>query len=259
MQKPKILIADSETMFAVAAAYVLEGAGYAVSVEHECEAALKQASRQPQDLLILDVGLSAADSASGSCLSRWRQVGERPPVILVLGKSREEGICVELLENGADDYLAKPFGMREFLARVGALLRRAQVPGEVAAKGELRCGPFKLDLEKLRLSVVTEAGPRSASLTPREGQIMEQLMRGAGEFVSREQISSQVWRDEPVSESTLNTLEVHLRSLRRKVQAASGQNWHIETKRGIGVRLMSALALLLGPASDLLEVAAAFV
>lgn len=256
MTKPKILIADSEAMFAIAAAYVLEEAGHEVRTESESEAILRQAARLQPDLVILDAALPPVDGIPLPCLLRQQHLSENAAFILALGQSREEGACVTQLENGADDYLAKPFGMREFLARVSALLRRARTHGDSSRPGELRFGAFRLDLEQLRLAVVTEAGPRAAHLTPRETQIMEQLMRGAGEYVPRERLSAQVWREEPVSDSTLNTLEVHLRSLRKKVQAASGQDWHIETKRGIGVRLLSVLALLAGPLSDMAEFAA---
>lgn len=235
--KPKVLFADSDEMFAVAAGYVLESSGHEVNFVHDGAELARVLEVDRPDLLI--VGTALLEAGDGLNLEGLQPLLEKQnsPFVLVLGQTRDETLCADALEAGADDFLAKPFGMKEFVARVHALLRRGQLHNLATRPGEVKFGNFNLNIDKLRLRVVTEGGVRTLDLTQREAQIMEQLMLANGEYTPRQEISGRIWNDEPVTERTINTFEVHLRNLRKKLEKASGHDWHIESKRAIGVRL----------------------
>jgi DNA-binding response OmpR family regulator len=174
------------------------------------------------DLVLLDLGLPDID---GQVVCRQLRDRSSVPIIVVTARS-EEIDRVTLLEIGADDYVVKPFGFRELVARVRAVLRRAAVPPP-APGTEQRLGSLAID----RRSHAVTCDGEPIHLTPKEFALLALLFEDPGAVVPRDQILRSVW-DEHWWGST-KTLDVHVASLRRKVGAA-----RIETVRGVGFRLV---------------------
>lgn len=174
------------------------------------------------DLVLLDLGLPDID---GQVVCRQLRDRSSVPIIVVTARS-EEIDRVTLLEIGADDYVVKPFGFRELVARVRAVLRRAAVPTAAPAT-EQRLGGLAID----RRSHSVTCDGATLHLTPKEFDLLALLFEDPGAVFAREQILRSVW-DEHWWGST-KTLDVHVASLRRKVGAA-----RVETVRGVGFRLV---------------------
>ena len=209
--------------------YTLTHAGYQVADFSDGESFF--AAFQPEDtqLLLLDIMLPGEDGLS--ILQRLRQDArsEALPVILVTARGTEYD-KVKGLDLGADDYLAKPFGMLELLARVRAMLRRSE---RGARTDCLRRGPIALDLPRHRVTVDGAEIHR----TGKEFDLLALLLRSDGAAVSREEILEQVWQVQSGLELETRTVDVHIRTLRQKLGAGGAL---IETVRGIGYRLGDA-------------------
>lgn len=172
------------------------------------------------DLVLLDLALPDLDGREV-----FRRLRARSPVPVIVATARDDELDrVLLLELGADDYIVKPFGFRELVARVRAVLRRAAVP---AAPTERRVGDLAVDRRRRR---VTVAG-REVVLTPKEFDLLALLAEDPGAVVSREEILDRVW--DPNWWGPTKTLDVHVGSLRRKL----GDPRWITTVRGVGYRL----------------------
>ena len=173
------------------------------------------------DLLILDVNLP-----DGSALDLLREVrqGEAVPVILLTANDLEMDV-VTGLESGADDYITKPFGMMEFLARVKAVLRRS---GQKQGEKELHCGSLTILVERHE---VQENG-RLVELTLKEFEVLKYLVENKGIVLTRDQLLGHVWGYDFDGET--RTVDVHIRSLRQKLGDAGAL---IETVRGVGYRI----------------------
>jgi two-component system, OmpR family, response regulator RegX3 len=178
------------------------------------------------DLVLLDLGLPDLD---GRAVCRELRARSRVPIIVVTARS-EEIDRVSLLESGADDYVVKPFGFRELVARIRAVLRRSggDGPGRADA-APLDVGPLHIDV---RSRTVTFNGA-AVALTPKEHDLLAYLARDPGAVVTREKIMEDVW-DENWWGST-KTLDVHIASLRKKLAPEV-----IETVRGVGFRLVDS-------------------
>ena len=177
------------------------------------------------DVLVLDRRLPDGDGVALCRTLRARGFGNGILMLTALDDARS---TVEGLEQGADDYLGKPFDVEVLEARVKALLRRNERRPTTA----LVCGALKLDPAKHTL----ERGGVPIALTARELRLLETLMRAPGAIVGREELMEQAWgeREEPMS----NTIDVHIARLRRKLEAA-GERDAIETVRGLGYRMRS--------------------
>lgn len=179
------------------------------------------------DLVLLDLGLPDLD---GQVVCRRLRDRSSVPIVVVTARS-DELDRVQLLEMGADDYVVKPFGFRELVARIRAVLRRTTAGEESDGKGDptadVVVGPLRVDRRARRVTIDDVA----VSLTPKEYDLLLLLAEDAGAVITRDQILRSVW-DENWWGST-KTLDVHMASLRRKLGVAG----LIETVRGVGYRL----------------------
>ena len=220
---PRILIVEDEESLTLLLRYNLEAAGYAVeSVARGDEAELRIAEAAP-DLVLLDWMLPGVSGVELCRRIRARKDTQRLPIIMLTARG-EEADRVRGLSTGADDYVVKPFSVPELVARVGALLRRAD-PAQTASR--LVAGDLEVEREARR---VRRAG-RELHLGPTEYRILEFLMLKPGRVFSREQLLDGVWgRDAYVDE---RTVDVHIGRLRKALSTA-GEHDPIRTVRGAG-------------------------
>lgn len=223
--KQRVLVVDDERPIADILKFNLERAGYEVSVAYDGEQALERASRENPDLVILDIMLPKIDG-----LNVCRQIRAYSPVpILMLTAKHEEGDKVQGLDLGADDYVTKPFGSRELLARVKALLRRSQGNGAaVKADEPLACDDLVIDFMGRE---VRKRG-RSVSLTVREFELLKYLALRHGQPFTREALLEDVWGYEYYGD--VRTVDVTVRRLREKIEDDASNPGYLLTKRGVG-------------------------
>ena len=211
-----LLVVEDDEAIAVPLVRGLERSGYEVTRVATGREALDV---DGVDLVLLDLGLPDLD---GYEVCRRLRAASGVPIIVVTARG-DEGDRVLGLELGADDYVVKPFGIRELVARVRAVFRRAVVE----PAGPQRVGALEIDRRTRRVSV---AG-RELALAPKEYELLALLADDAGAVVSRNQIMEEVW--DPHWYGPTKTLDVHVASLRRKL----GDPRWIETVRGVGFRL----------------------
>ena len=216
-----ILIAEDEPRIASFLRRGLMAEGYSCVVAEDGDTAITLSLAEPVDLVLLDLILP--DRSGLDVLRTLRARDARLPVLVLTAKD-DVGSKVTGLDQGADDYLTKPFVFEELLARIRALLRRDQ-----ASAVELRAGGLVLDLKQRS----ARGSDGEAMLTPRESALLELFVRHPNQVLSRAQISSSVWPYESESES--NVVDVYVRYLRRKVPWPEGVG--LETVRGAGYRL----------------------
>jgi len=219
----KILVVEDEPTLAQALRYNLEREGYRVLLAFQGQEGLALARTESPDLVILDLILPDVDGLE-VCRALRR---DSPVPILILTARGEETDRVVGLELGADDYMVKPFSMRELLARVRALLRRAQMspPAEVLVAGDLR-----LDLRRRQAF----RGDAPLPLRPKEFDLLAFFMRHRGRALSREEILDRVWGVDAAVDT--RTVDVHVRWLREKVEEVPSKPTRIITVRGLGYR-----------------------
>jgi two-component system response regulator RegX3 len=214
-----LLIVEDDDAIAVPLIEGLERAGFTTTRAATGAEALAKAAGT--DLVLLDLGLPDMD---GSEVCRSVRSTSAVPIIIVTARG-DEGERVLGLELGADDYVVKPFGTRELIARVRAVARRTTPPAE--AEHAQRLGSLEIDRRKRRASV----SGRDVTLTPKEFDLLALLGEDPGAVVTREQIMSDVW--DPHWYGPTKTLDVHIASLRKKL----GDPSLIETVRSVGFRL----------------------
>jgi two-component system, OmpR family, KDP operon response regulator KdpE len=219
----RVLVVDDEPQISRALAVNLRARGYAVDVARTGERALDLAASKHPDVVILDLGLPGIDGTQVVLgLRGWSSV---PIIVLSVRDSEEDKVAA--LDAGADDYVTKPFGMDELLARLRAAVRRA-APSEEEAVVETDA--FTVDLAAKR--VTTPEG--EVRLTPTEWHIVEILVRNRGKLVSQRQLLQEVWGPK-YSEET-NYLRVYMAQLRRKLERDSSRPRHFLTEAGMGYR-----------------------
>ena len=224
----RVLIVEDNTDLAYGLRNNLEIEGYQVTVAEDGPQGLAEARRTPPDLLILDLMLPGADGFR--VLKTLRDEGARFPVLILTARG-EEADKVRGLKLGADDYVTKPFGVLELLARVEALLRRARPPEAGEPREVFRFGEIAVDTATRS---VTKGG-REVALTPKEYDLLVALIRRKGAVASRVELMRQVWG---YSAAVLSrTVDTHVAELRRKLENGSPEPRHILTVRTIGYRL----------------------
>jgi two-component system OmpR family response regulator len=216
----RILVVDDEASIRDVAGPSLELAGYDVRTEPDGYRALDALESFAPDLVIVDINMPGIDGFE--VVRRIRRSGHTVPVIFLSARDAVED-RVSGFELGADDYLTKPFHLKELLARVGAVLKRANASS--APAGRLSCGPIEIDDGTHR--VWSDGVP--VELTPTEYRLLHYLLRNAGVVVSRAQILDQVWGSE---ETGASVVETFISTLRSKVD--TGEPRVITTVRGFG-------------------------
>lgn len=222
----RILIVDDEPSITEFVSYAMQKEGYQTEVASNGEEALEKIENAHFDLFILDIMLPGID---GYELCRRIRAKMNTPILFLSAKDSELNKVVGL-ELGADDYLAKPFGVRELLARTRALLRRSQANEEAAHSSEISAGGITLDEDAH--TAQGDKGP--IDLTPREFELLACLMRNAGKVVSREDLLRDAWGWEYITET--KTVDTHIKRLRDKIEAAGYDPKLVETVRRYGYR-----------------------
>ncbi len=226
-----VLIVDDEKELAEGLRYNLEIEGYRPEVAHDGRAALDRLARGGVDLVLLDVMMP--EFGGFQVLDQMRKDGNRTPVILLTAKGQEEDKVLGL-ELGADDYVTKPFGLAELLARVKAVLRRYQpVPAVDTTPPEHDFGELKVDFKRY---VVVRDG-LEFPLSKFESEILRYLIAHAGEVVTRGQLLTEVWGYKNVPAT--RTVDNHIARLRKKVERTPEKPRWILTVHGIGYRFQA--------------------
>lgn len=206
--------------------YALRQAGFEAQGFPAAEEFFAACKERLPELVLLDIMLPEVDGLEMLHVLRDDPATKRLPVMMLTAKGTEfDTVCG--LDAGADDYLAKPFGMMELVSRVNALLRRAGAPA--AARDELSCGPVVLTASAHTVSV----DGQPVALTLKEFDLLRALMQNEGRVLSRRQLLEDVWGVTYVGET--RTVDVHVQTLRQKLAAASdGADALIQTVRGVG-------------------------
>ena len=219
----RVLVVDDEPQILRALAINLRARGYDVDLAASGEDALRQAADHHPDVVILDLGLPGI---SGIEVIRGLRGWSSVPII-ILSAREAEADKIAALDAGADDYVTKPFGAGELLARLRAALRRA-APAEEEAS--VATDAFTVDLAAKR---VTRDGA-AVHLTPTEWHLVEVLVRHPGRLVSQRQLLQEVWG--PRYESETNYLRLYMAQIRRKLEPVPGQPRYFITEPGMGYR-----------------------
>ena len=225
-----ILVVDDEPVFIEALTISLEREGFGVIAAADGPAALKAISEKDPDLILLDVMLPGM---SGIDVCRKIRKSSSVPVIMVTAKGEEIDAVVGL-EVGADDYITKPYRLRELIARIRAILRRSEhspKEDETISNPEVLVeGAVRLDLERHELSVDGEL----VSLALREFDLLSYLMENSGRVVTRESLMQNVWGWDYIGDT--KTIDVHVKRLRSKIESDPSAPLRISTIRGVGYR-----------------------
>jgi two-component system alkaline phosphatase synthesis response regulator PhoP len=240
VSRNKILVVDDEQILVDTIAYNLQQAGYQVTTAFDGASALEAAHRETPDLVILDIMLPEMDGLEVCRLLRRENNTATVPIMMLTAKGDEIDKVVGL-EVGADDYVTKPFGRRELLARVRALLRRADYPsvneerpvqeitGETPRSSrELVTGPLRIDLAGRRVF----CRGQEMELQPKQFDLLTYLVRNRGTVLTRDQLLQNVWGYDYVGDT--RTVDVHVRWLREKLEEDPANPRLIQTVRGVG-------------------------
>ena len=230
--REKILVVEDDAAIREALSYSLNREGYEVEAVGDGVQAIQTARSSKPDLIVLDLMLPELD---GFDVTRTLRKESSVPILMLTARDDEIDRVLGL-ELGADDYLTKPFSMRELVARVKAMLRRAQMAKEDADRAKkqgdspLTAGNLQIDL--LRHEVKLDN--HEISLKPKEFELLLFLMRNQGQVFSRDQLLEQVWGWEFLGGS--RTVDVHVRWLRSKIEKEPEQPTRIITVRSVGYR-----------------------
>ncbi|OZV83893.1 DNA-binding response regulator [Micromonospora echinospora] len=222
----RILVVDDEPQILRALRINLRARGYDVAVADTGATALKLAASQPPDLVVLDLGLPDLDGVDViRGLRGWTSV----PIIVLSGRAGSQD-KVSALDAGADDYVTKPFGIDELLARIRAVTRRLHGAADNAVV-TVRIGRHTVNLAD---RTVTRDDGTDVRLTPTQWGVLEQLLRHPGKLVSQRQLLHDVWGPEYQNET--NYLRQYLAQLRRKLEDDPARPRHLVTEPGMGYR-----------------------
>ncbi|RYJ02103.1 MAG: response regulator [Actinomycetales bacterium] len=218
-----VLVVDDDAAIRRTLGITLRARGYDVEPVADGRSALQSLAEQEPDVVVLDLGLPDLDGIE--VLRRIRATSSVP--VVVLSARQESDDKVEALDLGADDYVTKPFGMEELLARLRAAMRRAGAPVET-----VRAGDLVIDVDD---RTVTRAG-EAVHLTPTEWRLLEVLVRADGRLVRQATLLHDVWG--PEYERETHYLRVYLAQLRRKLEADASRPEHLLTDPGLGYRFV---------------------
>ena len=225
----RILVVEDEASLADTVRYNLEREGYAVTVATDGRAALDRFRAEAPTLVILDLMLP---EVSGLDVCRAIRAESGVPIIMVTAKDSEAD-KVAGLELGADDYVTKPFSVRELVSRVRANLRRVRPqPADATADEVLAGGPVRMDVARHEVTV----GSETVSLPPKEFELLEAFLRRKGRLLTREFLIEQIWGPDYFGDT--KTLDVHVKRLRRKIEGDPHHPVHLVTVRGLGYKFV---------------------
>ncbi|MFE2750544.1 response regulator [Actinosynnema sp. NPDC059335] len=223
-----VLIVDDEPQIVRALRINLTARGYRVLTAHDGAGALREAAAGTPDIVVLDLGLPDIDGTEVIAgLRGWSTV----PIVVLSARSDSED-KVRALDAGADDYITKPFGMDELLARLRAALRRAATAQDTTDP-LVRTASFTVDLAVKKV----HRDGTEVHLTPTEWGMLEILARSGGRLVTQKQLLQQVWGPEYTSET--HYLRVYLAQLRRKLEPHPSRPRHLLTEPGMGYRFQA--------------------
>ena len=226
----RILLVEDERALADTVRYNLERDGYAVDVAADGRTALEAFRTEPPDLVILDLMLP--EMGGLDVCRRIRETSD-VPIIIVTAKDSEAD-KVAGLELGADDYVTKPFSVRELISRVRANLRRARAAVLVQTPEDdvLTGGPVRLDVGRHEVRV----GDEPVAFPPKEFELLETFLRRKGRLVTRDFLIDRVWGPEYFGDT--KTLDVHVKRIRRKIEPDPHRPAHLVTVRGLGYKFV---------------------
>jgi len=227
--EPVVLLVEDELPIRKFLGASLVSAGYRFDEASSGRQALQHASQQPPDLVILDLGLPDIDGQE--VLNQLREWLTAP--IIVLSARDQEQQKITALDNGADDYLTKPFSTRELLARIRVALRHAASTGSESASTSFELADLKVDFGARR--VFSRA--IEVHLTPIEYKLLTTLIRNAGKVLTHRQLLKDVWGPQRVEET--HYLRVFMATLRRKIETDPARPRYLLTEQGIGYRFAS--------------------
>ncbi len=223
----KVLVVDDEPPIRRFLRTSLGAQNYQVTDAETGQEALDLARREKFDLVVLDLGLPGMDGFD--VIVKLREAGSDVPIVVLSSRSDEAG-KVKALDLGADDYVTKPFGVEELLARIRTALRhRLQQQGE---RPIFRSGDLSVDIVRL---IVTSRG-QEVKLSPREYDLLRILVMHAGKVLTHKFIMKEVWG----GETDVQYLRIYVRTLRQKLEADPERPQHILTEQGVGYRLRVA-------------------
>ncbi|MDO7869042.1 response regulator [Nocardioides jiangxiensis] len=219
----RVLVVDDEPDFRRALALTLRSHGYTVVTAADGEEALRMAAEAPPDLVVLDLGLPVLDGVGVlTRLRAWSAV----PVLVLSGRS-DSADKVDALDAGADDYVTKPFGIDELLARLRVMARRAPAEEEPAVV-ELQAARIEPAARRVTL------GAEEVRLTPTEWHLLDVFLRNPGRLLSQRELLAEVWG--PGYESAQGNLRLYMAQLRRKLEADPSRPVHFVNEPGLGYR-----------------------
>jgi two-component system KDP operon response regulator KdpE len=220
----RVLVIDDEPPIRKLLRVGLSAHGYQVMEASSGKMALELLGEQPPDLIILDLGLP--DMQGHELLRTMRVRSDKVPIVVLSSRDDEAG-KVQALDSGADDYVTKPFGMDELLARMRAALRhQLQIHGE---RPIFRVGDLSVDLVRR----IVKLGDKDIKLSPKEYDLLRMLVQHAGKVLTHKFLLSQLWSDL----TDAQYLRVYVRQLRQKIEADPERPHYILTETGIGYRL----------------------
>ena len=233
--KKKILIVDDEPSIQDLLVFNLEKEGYKTMTASDGEEGITLSLSQNPDLILLDVMLPKADGLT--VCKRIRQTMSKVPIIMLSAKGEEIDKILGL-EIGADDYMTKPFSIRELIARVKANLRKMDQSDDLSQAGirsnKVVVGDLKLDLDKFEVEV---RGQKVTDLTRREFEVLRYLAQKPGQVVTREDLLEKVWGYEYYGD--IRTVDVTIRRIREKIEKNTANPKILITKRGVGYYIES--------------------
>ena len=222
--KPRILVVEDEESIRVGICDVLAFKGFEPTGIEDGIEGLQEALTGAYDLLVLDVMLPGLD---GFSICRRAREAQPKQAILMLTAKGDEASVLEGFSAGADDYVSKPFSLAQLMARIGALVRRA----EVQKSGSFAVGPVEIDAGRLTAS----CDGASVELSPRDVEVLMMLVRESGRVVSRADLLREVWGYDRPDALETRCVDMHIAKLRRKLRPVSHSI--IETVRGAGYRV----------------------
>lgn len=229
----KILIIEDEPNIRELVLYNLRTNGYDGIAAEDGIMGITMVHREKPDLILLDIMLPGKNGYD--ICKELREEGNNTPIIMITAKT-EETDKVMGLEFGADDYISKPFGIRELMARIKAVLRRFEVTSEAAGAGSgntvITSGNLHIDVDGHEVKV----GERNVDLTLKEFELLRFLVENKGHVFTRDQLLNSVWGIDYAGET--RTVDVHIRHLRQKLSGGDEGEQYIETIRGKGYKII---------------------